>query len=94
MNHDIIAAPAIFRQQAAKVTDFANWKLPLVRIRYATRVKRFSSCILYQNQARRLDLMGLWVLEDKHLVDVPGTVPLADLHARNARDGLFIKVST
>ena len=31
--------------------------------------------------------MGLGILEDNYLVDVPGTVPLADLHARNARDG-------
>jgi hypothetical protein len=31
--------------------------------------------------------MGLGILEDKYLVDVPGTVPLADLHAGNARDG-------
>ena len=33
--------------------------------------------------------MGLGVLEDNYLVDVPGTVPLADLHARNKRDGEF-----
>jgi hypothetical protein len=31
--------------------------------------------------------MGLGILEDKYLVDVPGTVPLADLHAGNAVDG-------
>jgi hypothetical protein len=31
--------------------------------------------------------MGLGVLEDNYLANVPGTVPLADVHARNARDG-------
>jgi len=32
--------------------------------------------------------MGLGVLEDKYCANVPGTVPLADLQARNAQDGL------
>jgi hypothetical protein len=31
--------------------------------------------------------MGLGVLEDSHLVNVPGTVPLEDCHARNELDG-------
>ena len=35
-----------------------------------------------------MSLMGLCILEDKYLANVPGTVPLADLHSRNARDGI------
>jgi hypothetical protein len=31
--------------------------------------------------------MGLGILEDEYLLHVPGTVPLADLHAGNAVDG-------
>jgi len=36
--------------------------------------------------------MGLGVLEDDKLKDVPGTVPLADLHARNRLDGSSTKI--